>query len=192
MAGPTIVSARHYVAAEILRSGLPITIRAVRSDDRPRLVRAFGELAQEWVRERLFSYKSELRSAELSRIAERDFFTDVMLVATMPFEDDEIIIGGARYVAHDAPEGAREADIAFMVEESYQGLGVAGRLLKHLAAIAHLCGISRFVTAVLPENRPMLAVFERSGLPIRRRRSDDAVHVTLTLEQSWQRSAVTQ
>ena len=190
MADP-IAGARNYAADDFLRSGLPVTIRAVRPDDRPRLVRAFGELAQEWVRARFFSYKTELRAAELDCVADRDFFTDVMLVATMRFEDDEIIIGGARYIARDVPEGTCEAEIAVSVEESYQGLGVAGRLLKHLASIARLCGVSRFVTDVLPENRPMMAVLERSGLPIRRRRLDDSVHVTLGLEASRQRQAVT-
>jgi GNAT superfamily N-acetyltransferase len=177
--------ARQYAADESLRSGLRIGIRAVRPDDIPRLLKAFRELEPESVRTRFFGYKKELSNSELSRVAQMDFINEVMLLATMQFQDEEIVIGCARYIAHGEDDGARGAEIAFVVEESYQGLGIASRLLKHLAAIARRCGVSRFLAEVLSENYSMLAVLERSGLPIRRQRSGDTVHVTLTLADPW-------
>ena len=55
-------------------------------------------------------------------------------------------------------------------------------LLRHLAAIARERGIATFEAEVLAENKAMQAVFARSGLPMRTRREDGVVHVTLALQ----------
>ena len=68
-----------------------------------------------------------------------------------------------------------------MVEEDYHGLGVAGRLLHHLALIARERAIDRFEAEVLPENRAMLAVFARSGLPMTEGGSTVSIRVTIEL-----------
>jgi ribosomal protein S18 acetylase RimI-like enzyme len=67
------------------------------------------------------------------------------------------------------------------VDDSHQGLGIATRLLRHLVAIARASGIKEFFAEVLPENAPMLKVFERSGLAVTTRRDAGVVHVTLAL-----------
>jgi hypothetical protein len=51
-----------------------------------------------------------------------------------------------------------------------------------LAAIARRHGIRRFVADVLASNAPMLAVFARAGLPIRRRREGEVLHVEMDLK----------
>jgi RimJ/RimL family protein N-acetyltransferase len=75
----------------------------------------------------------------------------------------------------------RRAEIAFLVEEDFHGLGIAGRLLKHLAHLAREQGVSQFEAEVLPQNQAMLAVFSRSGLAMQQDTADGAVHVTLSL-----------
>jgi RimJ/RimL family protein N-acetyltransferase len=174
--------ARHFAVEETLRDGTRITIRAVRPDDRERIAKAFGQLDRESVYTRFFAYKSELSAAELARIDTMDFVRDVMLVATIRSAGDETVIAGARYIAHAATDGTLIAEVAFTVEEDYHGLGIAGRLLTHLIAIARAAGITRFEAEVLPGNKAMLAVFARSGLPMQQQRGDGVVHLTLALD----------
>jgi len=176
-----VVDARNYVTEHTLRNGSRVTVRAVRSDDRARLVKAFGQLDPDSVYTRFFTYKSELSDKELDRIDTIDFVHDVMLVATACPAGDEIVIGSGRYVETDATDGVRSAEVAFTVEEDYQGMGVAGRLLASLAAIARESGFGRFEADVLPGNKSMLAVFSRSGLPMHERREGGVVHVALAL-----------
>jgi GNAT superfamily N-acetyltransferase len=71
--------------------------------------------------------------------------------------------------------------VAFTVEEDYHRQGMARILLQHLAVIAREKGLSRFVAEVLPENKGMLTVFSRSGLPMKTEYGGDVVHVTLSL-----------
>jgi len=75
----------------------------------------------------------------------------------------------------------RAAEVAFVVEEDYQGLGVASRLLRHFARIAREQGISALQADVLAGNKSMLSVFTLSGLPMTTRRDGGVMHVMLAL-----------
>jgi RimJ/RimL family protein N-acetyltransferase len=173
--------ARNYRAEDTLRNGIVITIRAVRSDDRERLSNAFAKLERESVYTRFFTYKKALSATELGHIDTMDFVRDVMLVVTTRPDGDEIVIASARYVANDTDEEGVSAEVAFTVEEDYQGLGIAGRMLAHLIAIARQGGIARFVADVLPGNKAMLAVFARAGLPLHKRIESGVVNVEIDL-----------
>ena len=140
---------------------------------------ASGKLSPEAIYLRLFAPKKELTEAGLKRLIEVDFEREVALVVTIGAGAQESVIGGGRYVR--TTEKASVAEVAFMVDGRYQGQGIASRLLQHLAAIAREQGIGRFEAEVLAENRPMLSVFARSGLPIERRREGGVVHVAIAL-----------
>ena len=171
---------RQFRVSETLRDGSVVTVRAVRPDDAERLTNAFAGLDAQSVYTRFFAPKKELSPSEIARIAAMDFVGEVMLVATVEGSSGETIVASAHYVAD---EGAvtREAEIAFVVEEDYQGRGIARRLLGHLVAIARKHGIRRFVADVLPDNRAMRAVFARAGLAVRERREGGVVRVEIDL-----------
>jgi RimJ/RimL family protein N-acetyltransferase len=153
-----------------------ITIRAIRPDDRERIVKAFRGLDRSSVYLRFFSHKKELEDEELWRVTECDGVSEVALVATVGSGDREIIVGLGEY----ARSGAA-ADIAFAVEEDFQRRGIASRLLQQLVDIARANGIVRFEADVLAENTPMLAVLRNSGLRMRTSRGQGVVHATLFL-----------
>jgi len=170
-----------FSVAETLKHGLAVTVRDLRADDRERVARAVRLLDRESVYTRLFSYRSELTEAGLDRIMRVDPANEIALVVTTRSGDDEIVIGSCRCIVTGSHEGGRIAEIAFVVEEDYQGLGIASRLLRHLARLAPRIGVSTFEADVLAENGSMLAVFARSGLPMTRRSEGGIVHVTLAL-----------
>jgi RimJ/RimL family protein N-acetyltransferase len=173
---------RHYAARETLRDGTEVTLRAVRPDDRQRIAKAFSGLDRESVYTRFFTFRAELSVAELDRLEAMDFVRDAMLVATIGAGDDETVIGGASFAALAAGDGGTPtAEVAFTVEEDYQGRGIASRMFEHLARLAREKGISRFEADVLAGNAPMLKVLRHSGLPRTESEQDGVVHVTLTL-----------
>jgi GNAT superfamily N-acetyltransferase len=88
-----------------------------------------------------------------------------------------VIAGGARYVLVQSGK----AEVAFAVIDQYQGQGLGGALMHHLAAIARRAGLKELVAEVLPDNIPMLKVFEKSGLPVSIKREPQVVHVSLQL-----------
>ena len=173
--------ANDFAHRETLRNGLAVTIRSLRPDDRERIVAAFRQLDRESIYTRFFSYRTELTEPALDRAMRVDPQREAALVVTVGSGDDEVIIGSGRYVASGPPGTERTAEVAFMVEEDYHGLGIAGRLLAHLADIARGQGIAALEAEVLAENRAMLSVFARSGLPMQQRRDGGVMHVTLAL-----------
>ena len=60
------------------------------------------------------------------------------------------------------------AEVAFVVADELQGYGVGTRLLEQLARRAHEVGIERFVAEVMPDNSPMVRVFEDAGFDVER------------------------
>ena len=172
---------RNFYAQETLKDGTPVTIRAIRKDDKESIHNAFKHLDREAVYRRFFAPKQDLTDPELEQVTDVDFSQVVALVATVSRADgEEIVIGDGRYFA-DKEGKPERAELGFLIAESYRGRGIATLLLRHLARIAHHAGLSAFEADVLAYNAPMLAVFERSGLPISRRREGNIIHVTLSL-----------
>ena len=108
-----------------------------------------------------------------------DFVGHVALVAALSEGGRQIIVGGARYiVSHPG-----RAEVAFAIDDPHQKLGIATHLITHLIRIARAAGVETFIAEVLPENMPMLKVFERCGLAMTTRSERGVVHVTLALSQ---------
>ena len=106
------------------------------------------------------------------------------LLATIGSGTDEIVIGGATYFGVDAQPGVRSAEMAFTVEEEYQGVGIGACLMRHLIGIAREKGVTQLEAYVLARNLPMLKVFKRSGLPLAMRREGNVIHLVLELAAS--------
>ncbi|HSI65300.1 MAG TPA: GNAT family protein [Candidatus Saccharimonadia bacterium] len=175
-----MLDARNYLAHETLRNGVEVQIRALRPDDGERIAEAFGKLEGDSIRSRFFGVKTGLTEREHRLIRELDFDRQVALVVTLMEHGREVIIGSGSY-SRMAPDAA---EIAFLMEEDYHGLGMARCVLWHLGLIARDRGILRFEADVLPHNRAMRRVFAASGWPMTAQRVDDVIHITLDLTPS--------
>ncbi|MGB8883360.1 MAG: GNAT family N-acetyltransferase [Azonexus sp.] len=175
-----MLDARNYLASETLRNGLAIRIRALRPDDGERIVEAFNKLEPETIYTRFFRYKKDVSEADLKMIREMDFEHRVALVATLIENGREIVIASSSYSVYKDTT----AELAFVVEEDYQGLGIAGRLLRHLGIIARERGITTFTAEVLFQNVAMLKVFKASGWPMTSTTEDGSVLISLALDGS--------
>lgn len=168
--------AASYSAEEILRDGGSIHIRAIRADDRERLLRHFNSLSEQSIYYRFFGVKRGLSDRELERMTAVDFVQHVCLVATLRDRDDERFIGVARYVR--STEDAGRAEVAFAVLDEHQGRGIATVLLEHLSRVARTAGITEFEANVLGDNNRMLEVFGRSGFRVRRSAQGGVIHLS--------------
>jgi RimJ/RimL family protein N-acetyltransferase len=171
------VPASRYSKFETLRDGTRVEIRAQRNEDRADLLEAFDRLSAQSRYTRFFAPKSGFSEAEIAQFMKVDFVDHVALMAVAQVEGGPRIVGAGRYIV--SQPGA--AEIAFAVDDSYQGRGVASAVIRSLAAIARAAGIDSFHAEVLAENAPMLRVFEKSGLAMSKKREQGIVHATLRL-----------
>lgn len=182
MKGPGLMTdARNYMAQETLKNGLGVTIRAIRPGDRDAVLAALKELDERTVYLRFFGPKQEFSHRELTEATDVDFVRTFALVTCVRDGAEEKIIGAGRYIAFGDTEPPDKAEVAFTVEEDYHGLGIAGRLLKHLAEIGKQQGVKEFHAEVLPGNKGMLAVFNKSGFPVKQEFVEGLAHVTMLL-----------
>jgi GNAT superfamily N-acetyltransferase len=172
-----VLNIKEYSAIEVLRDGCRVEIRALRPDDRADLLAAIGRASPRSLYRRFFGLKRSFTDEETAFFVNVDFVHQVALVALIDERGRSVLAGGGRYIVVQ-PE---QAEVAFVVVDEYQGHGIGGSLMRHLASIARAAGLRTLIAEVLPENAPMLQLFKASGLPLSMRREDQVVHITISL-----------
>jgi RimJ/RimL family protein N-acetyltransferase len=166
-----------YSAMEALRDGRRVEIRALRPDDRADLLAAAARASEQSLYRRFFAVRRSFTEREIAFFLNPDFVNHVALVAVVEESGRPVIVGGGRYVVTQPGK----AEVAFAVVDQYQGQGIGAALMRHVAAIARAAGLEELIAEVLPDNIPMLKVFEKSGFRLSTRREPQVVHVSLRL-----------
>ena len=174
------MNAAEYDVTERLRNGATLQVRALQPSDRAEMLAAVGRFSSETLYRRFFAPKRSFSEREIEFFLNVDFTNHVALVAVLTEGGQQMIVGGARYVV--SHPGC--AEVAFAIDDPHQRLGIATHMINHLIKIARAAGLEMFVAEVLPENLPMLKVFERCGLTMTTRNERGVVHVTLALSQA--------
>jgi RimJ/RimL family protein N-acetyltransferase len=164
-----------YSKRAVLRGGQAYVLRALRPKDRDALLAAVDRTSPESLYRRFFGPKHYFSEEEEAYFLKIDFVGHVALVAEIEENGLPAIIGGGRYVTV-APG---RAELAFAVIDECQGQGVGAALMNSLLEIARGAGIREFVAEVLPHNIPMIRLFEKSGLRLKRQITPDALHFIL-------------
>jgi RimJ/RimL family protein N-acetyltransferase len=171
------LEAAKYLAAETLRDGRPVEIRALRPDDQAELLAAVERSSAKSRYRRFFGAKRYFSDKEIDFFVNIDFVNHVALVAVVEEGGRPTIIGGGRYVVVQPGR----AELAFAVVDQYQGHSIGAALMRHLIAIARHAGLTELIADVLPDNIPMLKVFEKCGLRVSTRHESRSVRVSLQL-----------
>ncbi|MEE9910160.1 MAG: GNAT family N-acetyltransferase [Deltaproteobacteria bacterium] len=172
-----------------LKDGLEIKIRPIKPSDEDMMRRLFYNFSDESKYFRYFASKPVMPHKEMQKYASVDYQEVLSIVAVAEKGRNERIIAEARY-AYDQHADAYE--IAFIVDEEFQGKGVATFLFNYLIKIARDRGIQSFIAYVLPRNEAMLKVFERSKIETTRSYEDDAFALRFNLAQEDATSDATQ
>jgi RimJ/RimL family protein N-acetyltransferase len=172
-----MLEAAKYSAVETLHNGRRVEIRALRPDDRADLVAAVGRASDQSLYRRFVGVRHSFTERELAFFLDIDFNDHVALVAVVEEGGRPMIVGSGRYIIVQPGK----AEVAFAVVDQYQGQGIGAALMRHLAAIARSAGLHELIAEVLPENTPMLKVFEKCGFGLSIKRESGVVHVALRL-----------
>jgi GNAT superfamily N-acetyltransferase len=177
----TMTKLSQFLHRVVLRNGSSSLIRAIRPDDKQRLLDGFHRLTGKSIYFRFFGAKQELTEKELAYFTEIDFEHHVAIVATTVKEGKEEIIGVGRYIEFKEKGPERVAEVAFAVDDEHQNLGVGTILFKHLVAIAQNNGIARLEADVLLDNKNMLEIFKHSGFKVKTTMSNGVTHIEFSI-----------
>ncbi len=159
-----------------LRDDRTVALRPARTTDERALQDFFYRLSEEAVYKRFLHWKTRYPHQEVSSLVNPDYEHTYTLVAVPEGDETGQIVGMGRYVVDAA---TRYADVAFVVEDGWQQLGVGKSMLSKLTEVAQARGLHGFTADTLSTNRPMLALFEGSGLRCELERVDNMTHVVL-------------
>ncbi len=168
-----------YVADVLLKDGSTVRLRPIRPDDDEAMIAAFYRLGERTVYLRFHHVVKRMTKDEVQRYTHVDYENTFALVATVGEHPEEQIIAVGQYVRLSDPT---RAEIAFVVEDSHHGHGIATQLLDHLAVVARDKGIHVFEADVLAENRAMMEVIRESGFPIETKFEYATFHVMFPIE----------
>ena len=158
----------------VLSDGTAVHIRQIRSADAEALVAFHEGLSPESIILRYFGPHPRLAPKEVERLTNVDGVDRFALVALV----GDRIIGVARY---ERSPGTDEAEVAFLVDDAFQGKRLGTMLFELLAEAARRHGIGRFVADTLAENTRMLGVFRDSGYRRCYDRFSEVVQVALDI-----------
>jgi RimJ/RimL family protein N-acetyltransferase len=142
------------MSAVELREGSRVEIRLLEASDRERLVKLFYRLSPESVYRRFLSPIHDPSESGLDRLVDIDH-QDREAVAALSGEE---IVGVARYFRN--PDRT-SADIAVVIEDSWQGRGLSLVLVDRLRDLAERRGIAAFTATMLSENRAAIRMVRR-------------------------------
>jgi acetyltransferase len=171
MTNPTLrgaaLHASQYVRSLTLKDGRPVTIRPIRPEDEPRMVKFHEALSDRSVYYRYFhmmNLSQRVAHERLARICFVDYHNEMVLVVerTGPEADSEIIAVGRL----NTPPGGDEAEFAVIVSDQFQKLGLGTELLAALIDVARRENVARIVGYILSENRAMQRACEKAGFQL--------------------------
>jgi acetyltransferase len=160
--------------------GTTVVVRPMRPDDRDREAEFVRHLSDEARYKRFMASVRELSERKLRYLTEVDQLTHVALVATTEREGMQVEIGVARYVVEPA---GRSCEFAIVVDDEWQGSGLAGIMMQALIAIARARGLATMVGIVLANNAHMLRFTRQLGFRAERDPDDlQTLRVVLALQ----------
>jgi acetyltransferase len=174
---------QEYVTSWTSNAGTLLTVRPIRPEDEPLMVKFHETLSEETVRLRYFGLtKLEKRIAHerLTRICFNDYDREIALVAVRQnpdIKEDEIIGIGRLIKAYNGSE----AQFAILISDRFQGQGLGTQLLSRLVEIGRQEGIDRIIGHILPENYMMQKVSRKVGFDVKYDRVNEVMRAEIEL-----------
>ncbi len=172
-----------YVMPWTLKDGTPVTLRPIRPEDEPAIVKFHQTLSDESVRLRYFhalQLGQRVAHERLIRVCFNDYDRELAIVAEYCDEKnrEHQILGIGRLSKTPARP---EAEIAVLVHDSSQKQGLGSQFVKMLLQIARDEKLERVKASILPDNQPMQRIFERLGFKLERRLDEAIVEAEIEL-----------
>jgi len=171
-----------YVSSWTMKNGNQVTIRPIRPEDEPLMVKFHETLSDRTVYLRYFcslSLSQRVAHERLLRICFGDYDREMALVAERvdPATGERGIIGVGRI---NRLHGKNEAEVAVLVADQYQNLGLGNELLRRVVQIAREEKLSQVSAEMMPDNVAMQVIMKRLGFGVRT--SEDLTSVRAFLD----------
>ena len=170
----------HYETEVLLKDGSRIILRPIRSEDIEGWLEFVSRLSRRTKYLRFHSLP-KLGRDDAIRFCTVDYNNTFAFVAEVRGDQRKDIVAIGRY--YRLPK-KHSAEVAFAIEDAYQGKGIGTKLMEWLANVARENNITSFEADVLGENREMMGVFRAYGFHVESELSGGVYHITFPIAKT--------
>ncbi|MFH1573928.1 MAG: GNAT family N-acetyltransferase, partial [Acidobacteriota bacterium] len=172
-----------YVWRWVMKDGTPVTIRPIRPEDEPLMVKFHETLSDLSVYFRYFHpmrLTQRVTHERLVRMCFIDYSREMALVVETKHQQGEgqEIVGVGRLIRM---HGIPEAEFAIIVSDRIQKSGLGTELLGRLVEIGRAEKLGRITGDILPDNAGMLRVCEKLGFRCRYSTEEGVIKAEIVL-----------
>ncbi|MEJ2156618.1 MAG: GNAT family N-acetyltransferase [Desulfobacteraceae bacterium] len=171
----------HIAETRVFKKNVTVQFRPIKPSDEEQMRRLFYRFSDEAVYSRYFASIQAMPHARMQAYVNVDWSKDMSLVGLLGGPGRQRIIAEGRYLADARGEWA---EVAFVVDENYQSLGICSYLFQMLVRLARERGLKGFYADVSSSNVGMIKVFKRSGLKVKAMLDEKYYSITMELKQS--------
>ncbi|MCW7074109.1 MAG: GNAT family N-acetyltransferase [Methanophagales archaeon] len=158
------------------KTGLEILLRPVKLTDEPLLKEFFYSLSDKSLYYRFMSQRKDMPHERLQEFVVIDYTKEMVILAVIKQKGKEKILGIGQYTIDPT---THTAEVALVVRDDYQNRGIGREILSYLTYLAKKQGLLGFTAEVLPENTPMLRLFEKMGFEIEKRVTEEVYELKM-------------
>ncbi len=170
----------HYETEVLLKDGSRIILRPIRSEDIEGWLDFVSRLSRRTKYLRFHSLP-KLGRDDAIRFCTVDYNNTFAFVAEVRGDQRKDIVAIGRY--YRLPK-KHSAEVAFAIEDAYQGKGIGTKLVEWLANVARENNITSFEADVLGENREMMGVFRAYGFHVESELLGGVYHITFPIAKT--------
>jgi RimJ/RimL family protein N-acetyltransferase len=171
----------HIDEIQTFKNNVTVRFRPIKPSDEEQMRRLFYRFSDEAVYYRYFSSVQAMPHAKMQAYVNVDWSRDMSIVGLVGSPGQERLIAEGRYLTDDRGEWA---EVAFVVDEDYQSLGICSYLFQMLVRLAREHGLKGFYADVLASNTGMIKIFKRSGLKVDAELDQKYYSITIALGES--------
>lgn len=172
---------------QIFKANLNVRFRAIKPSDEDQMRQLFYRFSDKAIYYRYFSPIKTMPHEKMQEYVNVDYRDVLSIVGLIGEPGQQTLIAEARFSKH---RNKPFMDVAFVVDEAYQGYGIATHLYQMLAKLARERGALGLTADVLASNRAMLKVFEKGPFPVQAKMEQGVYALTIDLTRTGSASKV--
>ncbi len=162
-----------------LRDGRTVLLRPIKPEDEPLWLEMFQNFSEESIRYRFFQIIKDTPHEVRVRYCNIDYDREIAIVPELNEEGRRKILGVVRLSIE--PDG-KAGEIAFIVADPWQGLGLGTKMVDYMIEICKDRGLETIYGIMLPDNHRAISLMKKMGFNIEYL-DDGTVKATLNLKE---------
>jgi acetyltransferase len=147
----------------VLKGGQEVLLRPIKPEDEPMWLEMFQSLSEESIRYRFFQMLKDTPHEVRVRYCNIDYDREIAIVAEIVEKGKKKLLGVGRL---SLESDGKNGEIAFIVSDYWQGLGLGTKMVDYVLDVAKEKGIESVYAIMLPDNYRALCLTKKMGFSI--------------------------